>query len=77
VKRPQIRDSFLRLSSGGVLCSGCLAVFVLVFGIQARKSYGVPEKADRFPLFVLMGVGSVMGLAFMILLKPKKKKVAE
>ena len=41
---------------------------------QAYKSYGVPEKQDRFPLFVAMGVGSVVALGMMKAFKPKKKK---
>ena len=41
---------------------------------QAYKSYGVPEKQDRFPLFVAMGVGSVVALGLMKVFKPKKKK---
>ena len=41
---------------------------------QAYKSYGVPEKQDRFPLFVAMGVGSVVALGMMKVFKPKKKK---
>lgn len=49
-------------------------LFTGVFGLQAYKSYGVPEKADRFPLFVVMGAGSVVALVLMRLLKPPKKK---
>ena len=49
-------------------------VFSGVFGLQAFRSYGVPEKADRFPLFVVMGAGSLGALYLMIKLKPKKKK---
>ena len=41
---------------------------------QAYKSYGVPEKQDRFPLFVAMGVGSVVALGLMKVFKPKKKR---
>ena len=41
---------------------------------QAYKSYGVPEKRDRFPLFLAMGVGSVVALGMMKVFKPKKKK---
>ena len=48
-------------------------VFIGVFGLQAYRSYGVPEKADRFPLFVVMGLGSVAALGLMRVLKPKKK----
>ena len=40
---------------------------------QAYKSYGVPEKQDRFPLFVAMGLGSVVALGMMRVFKPKKK----
>ena len=43
-----------------------------VFGWQAWKSYGVPAKADRFPLFVLMCAGSVLALGAMRAFKPKK-----
>ena len=49
-------------------------LFIVVFGMQAFRSYGVPEKADRFPLFVAMGAGSVVALGLMVALKPKKKK---
>jgi hypothetical protein len=49
-------------------------LFVLVFGIQSFRSFGVPSKEDRFPLFVVMCIGSLMMLVQMILLKPKKKK---
>ena len=45
-----------------------------VFAMQSYKSYGVPEKADRFPLFVLMAAGSAVALGLMRALKPKKKK---
>ena len=50
------------------------AQFTGVFGIQASRSYGVPEKADRFGLFVAMGMGSVLALGAMRALKPKPKK---
>nr|ABI14335.1 unknown [Pfiesteria piscicida] len=50
------------------------AVFVLVFTIQSYRSYNVPEKADRHTLFIVMDIGSVVGLALMIALKPKKGK---
>ena len=49
-------------------------VFIGVFTLQAYKSYGNPAKADRFPLFVVMALGSVAGLAGMYLCKPKKEK---
>jgi hypothetical protein len=49
-------------------------MFTGVFVLQAYKSYGVPEKADRFPLFVAMGAGSVVALGLMRALKPKKQK---
>ena len=49
-------------------------LFTGVFSMQAYKSYGVPEKQDRFPLFVVMGTGSVVALGLMRLLKPKKKE---
>ena len=48
--------------------------FTGVFTMQAYKSYGVPGKADRFPLFVVMGLGSVAALGLMMKYKPKKKK---
>lgn len=57
----------------GYLCSSQV-LFTGVFGVQAYRSYGVPEKADRFPLFVLMGVGSVGALCAMRAFKPKKPK---
>ena len=50
------------------------ALFLVVFGVQAFRSYGVPEKQDRFPLFVAMGVGSVVALGLMVAFKPKKAK---
>ena len=49
-------------------------VFTGIFGIQAARSFGVPEKADRFPLFVAMGLGSLTALGMMCMFKPKKKK---
>jgi hypothetical protein len=49
-------------------------LLVGVFSWQAYRSYGVPAKADRFPLFVVMGVGSVVALAAMRAFKPKKAK---
>ena len=45
-----------------------------VFGWQAWKSYGIPEKADRFPLFVVMCAGSILALGAMRAFKPKKNK---
>ena len=53
-------------------------LFIIVFAVQAFRSYGVPEKvADgRFALFCLMGAGSVGALGLTRLLKPKKKKPA-
>ena len=48
-------------------------IFGGVFGLQAFRSYGVPEKADRFPLFVAMFTGSVVALGLMRVLKPKPK----
>mmetsp|Transcript_1043 Transcript_1043/g.2727 ORF Transcript_1043/g.2727 Transcript_1043/m.2727 type:complete len:135 (-) Transcript_1043:328-732(-) len=51
-------------------------VFVGVFGIQSFRAYGKPEKADRFPLFVVMTIGSVAALVAMRVLKPKKKEKA-
>ncbi|KAL1523104.1 hypothetical protein AB1Y20_018061 [Prymnesium parvum] len=47
-----------------------------VFAVQSFRSFGVPEKQDRFPLFVVMTLGSAGALAAMFLLKPKKKKAA-
>jgi len=49
-------------------------LFTGVFAVQAVRSYGVPEKADRFPLFVLMGGGSVAALVAMRFFKPQKEK---
>ena len=49
-------------------------MFTGVFAMQSVRSYGVPEKADRFPLFVTMTAGSVLGLAGMWAFKPKKPK---
>mmetsp|Transcript_46276 Transcript_46276/g.91726 ORF Transcript_46276/g.91726 Transcript_46276/m.91726 type:complete len:253 (-) Transcript_46276:101-859(-) len=51
-------------------------VFVIVFSLQTYKSWGNPEKADRVPLFIVMGVGSAIGLGLMVAFKPKKKKDA-
>ena len=48
--------------------------FTGVFALQTYKSYGVPAKADRFPLFVAMTAGSVIALGLMRALKPKPKK---
>ena len=31
-----------------------------MFGIQSFRSFGVPSKEDRFPLFVVMCIGSLM-----------------
>ena len=45
-----------------------------VFSLQAYKSYGDPAKADRFPLFVVMALGTVGALGLMRALKPKPKK---
>lgn len=47
-----------------------------VFAWQAYRSYGVPAKADRFPLFVVMGTGSVVALGAMRVFKPNKSKRA-
>ena len=38
-------------------------VFALVFARQTYRSYGVPHKADRLPLFVVMTLGSVAFLS--------------
>lgn len=51
-------------------------VFTGVFTLQSFRSFGVPEKADRFPLFVVMGAGSAAALVLMRVLKPEKKKAA-
>ena len=48
-------------------------LFTGVFTLQAYKSYGVPGKESRFPLFVIMGAGSGLALVMMRLLKPAKK----
>jgi hypothetical protein len=45
-----------------------------VFGLQAFRSYGVAEKADRFPLFCVMGIGSLVALGAMRYFKPKTKE---
>jgi hypothetical protein len=49
-------------------------LFTGVFALQSYRSYGVPAKADRFPLFVTMAGGSVIALGLMRALKPKKNK---
>jgi len=49
-------------------------LLICVFAWQAYRSYGNPAKADRFPLFVVMGAGSVVALCAMKVFKPKKKK---
>lgn len=49
-------------------------IFIVAFTVQAYKSHGVPERQDRFPLFVFMGVGTLVALGAMLKLKPKKKK---
>ncbi len=49
-------------------------VFGGVFALQAYRSYGVPEKADRFSLFMAMFGGTVCALGAMRALKPKKEK---
>lgn len=49
-------------------------LFIIVFAVQAFRSYGVPEKEDRFMLFVEMGLGSVAALGLMVFFKPKKAK---
>mmetsp|Transcript_25991 Transcript_25991/g.79959 ORF Transcript_25991/g.79959 Transcript_25991/m.79959 type:complete len:127 (-) Transcript_25991:72-452(-) len=50
------------------------ALYIVVFGIQFARSRGLPEKADRNFLFMLMTFGSVMSLYTLVKLKPKKKK---
>ena len=69
---PQGRPTFESSCDRGLLLQ---VLFTGVFALQAYKSYGVPEKADRFPLFVVMGIGSIAALGMMRLNKPKKKKV--
>eukprot|EP00326_Haptolina_ericina_P015573 CAMPEP_0181195378 /NCGR_PEP_ID=MMETSP1096-20121128/14853_1 /TAXON_ID=156174 ORGANISM="Chrysochromulina ericina, Strain CCMP281" /NCGR_SAMPLE_ID=MMETSP1096 /ASSEMBLY_ACC=CAM_ASM_000453 /LENGTH=130 /DNA_ID=CAMNT_0023284973 /DNA_START=14 /DNA_END=406 /DNA_ORIENTATION=- len=49
-------------------------MFTGVFGLQAFRSYGVAEKADRFPLFCVMGIGSLVALGAMRYFKPKTKE---
>ena len=49
-------------------------VFTGVFAMQTYKSWGVEEKADRLPLFIVMTAGSIAALGLMKALKPKKKK---
>ena len=49
-------------------------LFTGVFALQSYRSYGVPAKADRFPLFVVMGGGSALALGLMRVFKPKKNK---
>eukprot|EP00756_Hemistasia_phaeocysticola_P043817 Hpha_TRINITY_DN17394_c0_g1::TRINITY_DN17394_c0_g1_i1::g.137971::m.137971 len=39
-----------------------LTVFLVVFLIQTHKNIGVPEKADRLFLFILMALGSAIAL---------------
>mmetsp|Transcript_5190 Transcript_5190/g.15419 ORF Transcript_5190/g.15419 Transcript_5190/m.15419 type:complete len:98 (+) Transcript_5190:1-294(+) len=48
------------------------AVFTVVFGLQSYKAYGVPAKMDRFPLFVILGLGSICHIGAMMLKKPRK-----
>ena len=50
------------------------ALFVAVFGRQTFRAGRDPAKAERLPLFVTMWLGSVLALAGMVLLKPKKEK---
>mmetsp|Transcript_4133 Transcript_4133/g.9160 ORF Transcript_4133/g.9160 Transcript_4133/m.9160 type:complete len:136 (-) Transcript_4133:62-469(-) len=52
---------------------GTLALIV-VMGVQAYKSFGNPDKFDRFVLFVIMFLGSVVNMARSIVLKPKSEK---
>ena len=42
--------------------------------MQSYRSFGVPEKADRHYLFVLMAAGSAAALYGMMKFKPKKEK---
>ena len=48
--------------------------FTGVFAVQSYRSFGVPEKADRHYLFVLMAAGSAAALYGMMKFKPKKEK---
>ena len=50
-----------------------LLLFTLVFAIQAFRSYGVPEKEDRLPLFTAMFTGTFVAILALRVLKPKKK----
>ena len=68
-------SGFRRLYMIGVHVALLLQVlFILVFALQAYRSYGVPEKADRYSLFCLMCGGTFLSLIGMRLFKPKKKK---
>ena len=49
------------------------ALFLVVFGAQAFRSYGVPEKEDRLPLFTAMFTGTFVAILALRILKPKKK----
>ena len=51
-----------------------MLVFIVVFGVQAFKSTGDPDKFDRLVLFLVMGIGSAMALGKAISMKPKKEK---
>ena len=48
-------------------------VFTVVFAVQAVRSFGNPEKADRLALFCVMLLGSVAALIAMRMYKPKAK----
>ena len=48
--------------------------FTGVFAVQSYRSFGVPEKAARHYLFVLMAAGSAAALYGMMKFKPKKEK---
>ena len=48
--------------------------FTGVFAVQSYRSFGVPEKADRHYLFVLMAAGSAAAIYGMMKFKPKKEK---
>jgi hypothetical protein len=50
-------------------------IYISMFSFRAYKSYGVPEKADRFNLFILMGTGCILSLGAMRYFKPKPKQI--
>eukprot|EP00434_Breviolum_minutum_P019654 symbB.v1.2.017335.t1/scaffold1345.1/size124088/5 len=68
------RSESVLVAIGVHLALVLMLVFIAVFGFQAFKSFGNPEKFDRLVLFVVMGLGSVVALAKAISMKPKKEK---